>query len=1150
MASLKDMRSQSSKKDDATIELVSRFGRLELLDDLVRLRALDEEQVPILAYPKLEGNTIVYDRFTGKDLDRLISNGVAQLGAHGFRKTNETTVIALLTISDMDMVIMFLALSRLGYTVMMLSPRLPATACATVRHILELKSVTIQPLLRRIPDGKPGDFPGYPDTTDARDPDRIALILHSSGSTGTPKPLFLTHRALMTHPLRGPGLTSFNSLPWYHLHGLSTALQAMWQRKTAFMWNASLPLTTNSLVQALHASQPESISAVPYALQLLIESPSGIDALRRCSLVTYGGAPCPDELGNRLVDEGVRFGGAFGLTEAGLVAESISRPLGDKAWNYLRFFPDIQKFIYMKPLGDNLFECVYLRGHPALTTSNSNDPPGSYHSKDIFRPHPVLPDRWKYVTRLDDRIVLLNGEKVLPLPIEGCIKQHPAVREAVVVGVGKAVPALLVFRSDSARETPESDLIEEIWPVVQTANARSEQFSQILRDMIAIVPPTMQCPLTDKGSLIRAKVYADFADVINHIYENIERSSIGSLQLSLEGTKTHLLQLCRSELGVAIEDIGVSFFDQGFDSLKALHLRRLVLRDFKLRPSEIGHNIVFETGNVHRLAEHVRGLQTGQTCCTEDELDVMKKLLKKFSKFEEHSFISNSHSEENGVILTGATGSLGSHILSQLLQDDSVSVIYCFTRSKSPMDSVLASLQQRRLGALAQAHRCKIVALRTSLHEQSFGLEQEVLEKMRDTVSLIIHTAWPVNFNLSLRDFEPHIQGLHNLIQFSLSVHLPRPALALFCSSISTALGSLSMTVEEALLDFGSALNMGYGRSKLIGEHIVSNASKVGARAYSLRIGQISGDSEHGIWNDSEALPLMIRSALTLGALPMLEMNCSWLPVNTLASVIIDLARVHSPWVSVNSRRDSGYSTDGDKNTLADETIYNICNPLTFSWHSLLNEVQLSGVPFETVPFEKWLAMLQESEARGESSTNPAVKLVDHYRTLHRQSIDGASQNIQPSHLQDKTFVISRTARDSTTFRDNRQSIIEDGIMKRYLDTWLKHWQSLAAMRFLGYSAIFAALAAVSTAAPAEKKQFSAEITFIGAAGASFTQSFVADGSNVAITNSLSISHISSDGGATCSFKGVDGSNTVVVGAETVDVGPPQTQVSGSCLAL
>ena len=52
------------------------------------------------------------------------------------------------------------------------------------------------------------------------------------------------------------------------------------------------------------------------------------------------------------------------------------------------------------------------------------------------------------------------------------------------------------------------------------------------------------------------------------------------------------------------------------------------------------------------------------------------------------------------------------------------------------------------------------------------------------------------------------------------------------------------------------------------------------------------------------------------------------------------------------------------------------------------------------------------------------------------------------------------------------------------------------------------------------------------------------------IADPLSVSHISSEGGASCTLFGIDGSTTTVVGANTVDVGPPQTQVSGSCLAL
>ncbi|PYI24587.1 hypothetical protein BO86DRAFT_443197 [Aspergillus japonicus CBS 114.51] len=75
-------------------------------------------------------------------------------------------------------------------------------------------------------------------------------------------------------------------------------------------------------------------------------------------------------------------------------------------------------------------------------------------------------------------------------------------------------------------------------------------------------------------------------------------------------------------------------------------------------------------------------------------------------------------------------------------------------------------------------------------------------------------------------------------------------------------------------------------------------------------------------------------------------------------------------------------------------------------------------------------------------------------------------------------------------------------------------------------------------------------ITFQGAADAQFSQSFPLDGTSTAITNPLSISHIvSSTGNVRCTFNGIDHSVTAVSGVQTVDVGPPQTQVNGACTA-
>ena len=254
------------------------------------------------------------------------------------RQPKEEKTVALLTPSDMDMVVTFFALSRLGYTVMMLSPRLSGAACVsllntvgcdtimygqtpsireTLGEILRQKLVIVRPIVQRASPTEAIDGPSFIMFQGRRNSaarrQRTALILHSSGSTGTPKPLYLSHQAIMTHPLRGPGLTSFNTLPWYHLHGLSTAFQAMYMRKVAYMWDASLPLTTTSVVAALEAAKPESVQGVPYLLQLLVDSDRGLEALRLCKMVTYGGSACPDDLGDRLIAEGVKFGGYFGL---------------------------------------------------------------------------------------------------------------------------------------------------------------------------------------------------------------------------------------------------------------------------------------------------------------------------------------------------------------------------------------------------------------------------------------------------------------------------------------------------------------------------------------------------------------------------------------------------------------------------------------------------------------------------------------------------------------------------------------------------------------------------------------------------------------------------------------------------------------------
>ncbi|BCS11960.1 putative NRPS-like protein biosynthetic cluster [Aspergillus luchuensis] len=910
----------------------SASGQVEILDDLIRLRAADATQSPILAYPRHD-EAFSYAYFRGRDLDTMTDRTSRERMEDDIvPDTLRDKTVAILSQSDLNMVVTFFSLARLGCIVMMLSSRLSADACVSLLDTVGCTTIpygrtpTRKPVFcspigtsMNQPMEKPGPVNFPLQTANIRKSD-TAVILHSSGSTGLPKPLYLSNNALVSQMRYGPGLSSFNSLPWYHLYGLTTALQAMYSCNTAFMWDVSRPLTANSLTQALDIAKPASVHCVPYTLQLLIETPNGIDRRRSCKMATYGGAPCPGELGDLLVANGVRLGGLFG-SFGGRVHLA---PEDDRDWSYLQFFDRIQRFARMKWVSGSLYECVYLPGHPSLSASNADD--GSYHSRDLFVQHPTHPKRWKYVARRDDRVTLINGEKVLPHPIEGTIRQHPLVDEAVVVGVQKAEPGLLIFRAAAAQDTPAEEVLDHI-AMVEEANARAEQFSRISRAMVTVLPAGAACPRTDKGLIIRAQVYDDFEDDISKMYSRCHDRS-GALQLSVDDTAAHLLRRCQNELRLPISTVHEDLYSQGVDSLQVIQLRRQYCRDFKFADAAtVPQNLVYEAGNISRLAELIYAIQHGQDTQHEDEWALARDWVEQYSSFSGTPG-SGARSNEKAAILTGATGSIGAHLLRTLLADETISTVYCLTRRSNPHDALFANFRRKQI-TIPPAWAERIVALQSDLAQSDLGVGDKRMRQMKRSVSLIIHVAWPVNFTLPLPSFEPHVKGLRNLISFSLSVDAPVPALLLFCSSVSTALASPAPEIEETPMGPNCALDMGYSRSKFVGEQLVSRAREAGAHAYTVRIGQVSGHSERGLWNDSEAIALMIRSALTLGALPDLDISCSWLPVDHLAACLQEIAD------ACLTRREAGLTLSH-----RDDSVYNLVNPRRFTWSVLLEELR------------------------------------------------------------------------------------------------------------------------------------------------------------------------------------------------------------------
>ncbi|KAI0460465.1 acetyl-CoA synthetase-like protein [Xylaria acuta] len=1026
---------------------IRQFGKPWMIDDLIRVRAKDEVQVPILGYPRYKDRATDYEFFTGKELDRMVDEACHVLMKAGLEMNSRKTV-GIFAPSDLSYVVTLFALSRLGCRVLTVSIRLSEPACLNLMERTECDTLIVgstvritatidglkeaRPDLHFIPMPMRAEFdkPDSPPEPVIRPiPDReaehaqLALFGHSSGSTGLPKPLALSHRSVLNNIYFGTGCKAFNALPWYHLHGIFTSFQAMYMRKTAHLYNADLPLTAEHLVAALKEIQPEICHTVPYVLKLMAERQDGIEVLKRCKFVTAAGARTPDELGDRVVQQGVNLGVILGLTEVGHMGDSIFREPGDDSWVYIRPYASLRPHMLFKKVGEGVYEAVYLKSHPALmsSTSNSNDPPGSFHSRDLFAPHPTIENAWKYIARDDDRITLLTGEKILPLGMEGAVRESPLVRDGLMVGNERPVPGLLLFRSTAATALSDDEVIDAVWPMIEAANEVMDEHARITRDMIVQLAADVEYPATDKNNIIRAASYRKFEDVIEKLYNNDSQTNgVAKKQLSLEDLKFYIFRVVRDHAGIEVPDYESDFFAAGIDSLRAAQLRRLLQQELDLGGHSLPTNAVYDAGNVTKLAEVLYSMRTGEKLqnshsIEKSEIAKMEELICEYS----NSLTQKSKPKSDVVVLTGATGALGAHVLSQLLDDPRVALVYSLVRGDNAFERISKSLEERGLTLSGNnpTRAEKLVALSTNnFGAPNLGLRPEEYAQLQNSATLIIHAAWPVNFNISLESFRPQIAGLRNFL--NLASETPSPARVIFISSISTAfnMAKPASVPEAPLQSLEYAAGTGYARSKLICERICEAAGASGAAVGVLRVGQISADSVNGIWNEKEHVPLLVRSATEVKALPRLhgyEGRCEWMPVDTVAETVLQLAEK---------------LTAG-----AGASFYNITPSHAFSWNDrLLPVLREAGLEFDEVDLAEWLKRLRARASElGPTAEEklPAIKLADYYEATYGESAAGYGSNLK--------YENGRACSDSGALRSCPE-LSEVAIVTKMLQHWFR----------------------------------------------------------------------------------------------------------------
>lgn len=336
----------------------------------------------------------------------------------------------------------------------------------------------------------------------------------------------------------------------------------------------------------------------------------------------------------------------------GQLMTSQRDPSTDKEWNYVRPLAKTKPYLFFDEIAAGIFEAVVLDGLNTKTLSNSDDPPNSFRTRDTFIKHATIPDAWKYLGRLDDRVTLFNGEKVLPVPYEHRVRQSELVQDCLVFGVGRAFPGILIIPSEHAADKTPSEILDALWPIIEDANHKAEQFGRVSREMVQVMPAGTEYPRTDKGTVIRAACFKHFEDVINDVYTRFENpGDADRLALEIPELKAYLLDLFTQRVG--IEGVGsdeTDFFAAGMDSLQAITSRAHIVRELDIGGKSLGQNVVFEYPSVAQLAAYLDSLRTGSTLKEKTEEEIMTELVAKYSDFK--PFVRGSSVPDGEVVVS------------------------------------------------------------------------------------------------------------------------------------------------------------------------------------------------------------------------------------------------------------------------------------------------------------------------------------------------------------------------------------------------------------------------------------------------------------------------------------------------------------------
>ncbi len=400
-----------------------------------------------------------------------------------------------------------------------------------------------------------------------------------------------------------------------------------------------------------------------------------------------------------------------------------------------------------------------------------------------------------------------------------------------------------------------------------------------------------------------------------------------------------LVNIWREVLNLERVGIGDNFFDLGGHSLLVAQLFTRLQDTF---PVELSLSDLLRSPTVSGLAKTIEKMLQVERSSSASE---RKTNLDLNAEVTLDPAISNQigilehEPEPTRILLTGATGFLGTFLLHELLLQTKAD-IYCLVRA-SNVEEGQKRLQNSLQAASVwnQSQRSRLIPVLGDLSQPLLGLSQVQFQMLTEKLDVIYHNGALVNSTYPYSILKTtNVLGTQEILRLASQTKIkPVHLISTLDVFPLTTAENVKIIYEGDKLDRGQELDSSYAQSKWVAEKLATIARSRGIPVSIYRPGRISGHSQTGFSNPDDLFFRLILGCIELGSAPVLDTALDLTPVDYVSKAIVYLSRQQE---SLNKE-------------------FHLITPQPIEWNKLVNWVVSFGYSLEQIPLDQWQEKLR-----------------------------------------------------------------------------------------------------------------------------------------------------------------------------------------------